>query len=325
MIEIIRKIIQVILSIFILSIVAFYISRLSPGDPLNSYYGEQVEKMSVREKEDAMERLGLNEPIHIQYKEWLINVTKGNFGISLKYKTNVANVIKDVYLNTIVLGGISYILTFILSIILGIFCALNEEKLIDKIICLLGNISNSIPSFWIALIFILIFSINLKVLPSGGSYSIGNEESFLDKFLHLILPITVLVLSHLWYYSYIIRNKFIKEFKEDYIDFAIAKGLKEKVVIYKHCLRNVLPTIISLMSISINHIIEGTYIVEAVFSYPGLGKVCFESAKYHDYNMLLIICIITGTLVILFNMIGDFISSKLDPRIRTDRRRYSVM
>ena len=310
-----RKIFQCIIAIFILSLVVFYISRLSPGDPLKAYHGNAVERMSMEEKEKAIDRLGLNEPIYIQYGKWLKNVAKGDFGISYKYKRDVTSVIKDVYKNTIILGGLAYILTFVGALIIGIFCAIHEDKLIDKIIMTIGNITSSIPSFWIALILILIFGVNLGVLPTSGAYSIGNESNIADRMIHLILPLVVLVIGHLWYYGYMVRNKILEEMREDYVLLAKVKGLTKRQVVYRHCLRNIMPSFITIMAISVPHILAGTYVIEQVFSYPGIGTLIFESAKYHDYNMLMILSIITGIIVLISNMIAQIINIKIDPRM----------
>ena len=312
---VLRKIFQCIIAIFILSLVVFYISRLSPGDPLKSYHGNAVERMSMEEKEKVMEKLGLNEPIYIQYGKWLKNVVKGDFGISYKYKRDVTSVIKDVYKNTIILGGLAYILTFVGALIIGIFCAIHEDKLIDKIIMTIGNITSSIPSFWIALILILIFGVNLGVLPTSGAYSIGNESDIADRIIHLILPLSVLVIGHLWYYGYMVRNKILEEMREDYVLVAKVKGLTKRQVAYRHCLRNIMPSFITLMAISVPHILAGTYVIEQVFSYPGIGTLIFESAKYHDYNMLMILSIITGIIVLISNMIAQIINIRIDPRM----------
>ncbi|HFL3568078.1 TPA: ABC transporter permease [Clostridioides difficile] len=317
--DILKKLLQFILVMFLLSFIVFYMARLAPGDPLISYYGDGVERMSTQEKENAMKKLGLDEPIYSQYIKWISNASKGEFGISFKYKQNVTSVINDVYINTIILGGSGYILTFVLALLLGIFCTLHEDKLIDRIICKLGTITNCIPSFWVALVLILIFSINLSILPSSGAYSMGEESSILSRISHLILPLTVLILSHLWYYTYMIRNKLLEEIREDYVLLCKAKGLNNRTIVFKHCLRNIMPSYISIMAISIPHILGGTYVVEKVFSYPGLGTLCFESAKYHDYNMLLVLCLITGALVVFGNMLTQIINNKIDPRMKYDR------
>ncbi len=295
-------------------------SRLAPGDPLVSFCGERVERMNETEREKAMERLGLDKPIGTQYIKWLKGAVKGDFGMSFKYKQDVKLVISEVYVNTIILGGLAYILTFSLALILGIFSALHEDKFIDRVICTIGNITNCIPSFWVALVLILIFSINLSLLPTSGAYSIGKEWDLVDRIEHLVLPLIVLILSHLWYYTYMVRNKLLEEIKEDYVLLCKTKGVKSKVIVYKHCLRNIMPSFISIMAISVPHILGGTYVVEQVFSYPGLGSLSFESAKYHDYNMLLILCLITGVVVVIANLVAEIIKVKIDPRMKHYRR-----
>lgn len=314
-----KKIFQCIIAIFILSIIVFYMSRLSPGDPLESYYGSAVERMSIEQKENAMNKLGLNSPIYIQYGKWLKNLFKGDFGISYKYKTNVNEVIGGVYKNTVVLGGLAYILTFALALFTGIFCSLHEDKIIDKIITTIGNITSCIPSFWVSLILILIFGVNLSMLPTSGAYSIGMENNIVDRIWHLILPLIVLILGHLWYYAYMVRNKILEEMREDYVLLAKIKGLKNNQIIYKHCLRNIAPSFITIMAVSVPHILAGTYVVEKVFSYPGIGTLIFESAKYHDYNMLMLLTLITGVLVLISNMIAQIINTKIDPRMKYER------
>ena len=314
-----KKFFQCIIAIFVLSVIVFYMSRLSPGDPLESYYGNAIERMSIEHKEKAMNRLGLNEPIYVQYGKWLKNSISGDFGISYKYKRDVKDVILDVYKNTAILGGLAYILTFILALFLGIYCSLHEDELIDRIITLIGNVTSCIPSFWISLMLILIFGVNLAILPTSGAYSIGMKDNFFDRVVHLILPLVVLILGHLWYYAYMVRNKILEEMREDYVLLAKVKGLNKIEIIYKHRLRNIAPSFITIMAISVPHILAGTYVVEKVFSYPGIGTLIFESAKYHDYNMLMILTIITGILVLISNMIAQVVNIKLDPRMKYER------
>ncbi|WP_411955992.1 ABC transporter permease [Clostridium sp. FP1] len=313
-----KKVMQFIFVIFLLSIIAFYMARLSPGDPLISYYGEGAERMNTTEKLEAMEKLGLNEPIYKQYISWFSNASNGQYGISYKYKQNVTTVIGDVYKNTIILGGLGYIFTFLFALLLGIFCTLHEDKPIDKIICKVGVITTCIPAFWLSLILILIFGINLRILPSSGAYAMGKSGSIVSRIEHLVLPLIVLILSHLWYYTYMIRNKLVEEIRQDYVLLCKIKGLSKKKIVYKHCLKNIMPSYINVMAISVPHILGETYVVEKVFSYPGLGSLSFESAKYHDYNMLMLLCLITGILVVFVNMISQVINDKIDPRMKHD-------
>lgn len=313
---IVNKCIQFFAAIFLLSVIVFYMARLSPGDPLRSYYGESIERMSEDRKQMARERLGLDDPIYIQYGKWVNSALSGDFGISYKYKQGVMTVIGRVYKNTLLLGSVSYILTFLLAILLGRFCAMREDSIFDKCICKIGIITNSIPSFFVALVLILIFGVNLAILPTSGAYSLGKANDLKDRFVHMILPVTVMVFSHLWYYTYMIRNKLLEETRQDYVLLCKVKGLGRKKIMKKHCFRNILPSLISIMAISVPHIIGGTYVVESVFSYPGLGTLSMESARYHDYNMLLVLCLITGCAIIFANMIAQIINELIDPRMQ---------
>ena len=311
-----KKCILFLVSVFLLSLLVFYIARLAPGDPLVSYYGDRVEKMSPEEHAWAEEKLGLNEPIYVQYIKWLGNAFHGDVGISYKYKMDVLEVIGGRTVNTLILGGIGFVLIFGLALLLGILCAWFEDSLLDKIICQVGTLISCIPEFWMSLVLIFIFSIQLHLLPSSGAYTSVYEDSIGDRIVHLILPMTVVVLGHLWYYAYMIRNKMLEEVRADYVLFAKAKGLTKKTIVFRYCLRNMMPTYFSIMAISVPHILGGTYIVETVFSYPGLGTLSYESARYKDYNLLMVLCILSGIVVILSNMVAQTINERIDPRMK---------
>lgn len=311
-----KKLLTFVVSIFLLSVIVFYIARLAPGDPLVSYYGERAEKMTAGERAWAEEKLGLHESITVQYGKWLGRAVRGDFGISYKYKMDVLEVIEGRVGNTLLLGGVGFVLIFVLALLLGIWCAWNEERLIDRAICKIGTVTSCIPEFWLSLVLILIFAVELKVFPSSGAYTIGKENDLGDRILHLILPMTVVVLGHLWYYAYLIRNKLLEEVRTDYVLLAKSKGVTGKSVMFRHCVRNIIPTYLSIMAISVPHILGGTYIIETVFSYPGIGTLSYESARYQDYNLLMVICLLSGALVILCNMIAQTINERIDPRMK---------
>lgn len=303
-------------AMFLLSIIVFYFARLAPGDPLQSFYGDAVESMTLEEQDAARMRLGLDGPIHVQYIRWIQNVFHGDFGLSLKYKTPVIEVVRPLIGNTLILGGTAYILVFLLAILLAVFCARFEDTWIDRVICKVGTAAYYIPPFWLGVVLVLIFSINLHVLPSSGAYDIGKANDIGNRIRHMILPLVVMILSHLWYYAYMIRNKLLDEVRKDYVLLARMKGIKKNQILWLHCLRNVAPTIVSIMAISIPHVLSGTYIAESVFNYPGLGSLSVESAKYHDYNLLMILVLITGVLVVASSIIAQFVNEAIDPRMK---------
>lgn len=315
-----KRLLSFAASIFILSVLVFCIARLAPGDPLASYYGARVERMSGQEREMAMERLGLNEPLAVQYGKWLERAVQGDFGISYKYKQDVLEVIGARVGNTLLLGGLGFVCLFWLSLLLGIFCAYCAHGLLDRIICTLGTAVSVIPEFWLSLLLIYIFSVTLRLLPGSGAYTPGGGGGFSDRLWHLILPLCAVILGHLWYYAYLVRNRLTEEMRADYVLLARAKGLKRRSVLFGHCLKNVLPTYLGIMAISVPHVLGGTYIVETVFSYPGIGTLAYESARYKDYNLLMVLALLSGIIVIFSSRLGQAIGERFDPRIRSRDR-----
>ena len=310
------KLLAFVVSVLVLSVLVFYIARLAPGDPLVSYYGDRVEKMSVAERAWAEEKLGLSDPIYVQYVRWLAGALHGEFGISYKYKMDVLEVIGSRVGNTLILGGIGFVLIFTLAMALGVLCAWKEERPVDRILCKVGTVTSCIPEFWLSLVLILVFSVALRWLPSSGAYAVGGG-GFGDRLRHLVLPMTVVVLSHLWYYAYMIRNKLLDEVRRDYVLLARSKGLGRTRVLWSHCLRNVMPTVVGIMAISIPHVLSGTYVAEAVFNYPGIGLLAISSAKYHDYNLLMLMVLFTGAMVIISSLLAQSINEAIDPRIKS--------
>lgn len=310
-----KKLLLFLLSIFILSAGVFYISRLAPGDPLVSYYGDRAEKMTALERSAAEERLGLDDPIYVQYIRWAKGALDGDFGISYKYKTDVTEVIGSRIGNTLLLGGLGFFLIFTIAPCIGVLCVWHEGKFPDRLICKAGTAVSCVPEFWMCLVLILFFSVTLRWLPASGAYSVGGGGAA-DRAVHLILPLTVVVISHLWYYAYMVRNRLMEEVRAEYVLLVKAEGLAKSRIIFRHCLRNMIPSYLSMMAVSVPHIMGGTYIVETVFSYPGIGTLSYESARYQDYNLLMLLCLLSGAAVIFFNMIAGIISEKTDPRLR---------
>ena len=315
--SLLRKAALLVLMLLALSLAVFYISRLTPGDPLQSYYGDAVQSMSSAELDAARQRLGLDGPIWEQYRRWAGNVLDGDFGMSLKYKRPVVDVVLPLLGNTLLLGGLAYALVVVLAIALALLCARFEHSALDRLICRVGTTAYYVPAFWLGVLLVLVFSVNLEWLPSSGAYSYGKAGDIADRARHLVLPLAVMVASHLWYYAYMIRNKLLDEVRRDYVLLARSKGLGRTRVLWSHCLRNVMPTVVGIMAISIPHVLSGTYVAEAVFNYPGIGLLAISSAKYHDYNLLMLMVLFTGAMVIISSLLAQSINEAIDPRIKT--------
>ena len=314
--RIIRRIGLLILVMFILSLVVFFLARLAPGDPLQSFYGDQLDSMTQEEIDAARVRLGLNDGLVQQYIRWFTNALHGEFGISLKHKQPVMNVVKPLIGNTLLLGVLAYAAVFGLATVIAVFCVLHEERFLDRLICRIGTVFYYTPGFWLGVVLVLIFAVNLGWFPSSGAYDIGMKNNLGNRISHLVLPLFVMIASHLWYYAYMIRNKLLDEVRKDYVLLAKSKGCTRRQIVWKHCLRNVAPTIVSIMAISIPHVTGGTVVVESVFSYPGIGNLAVEAAKYHDYNLLMVDVLITGFAVFVSSFIAQTINEEIDPRMK---------
>lgn len=313
-----KALLSLALSILLLSAAVFWVARLTPGDPLASYYGERAERLTPEAREQAEEALGLRDPLPAQYLRWLGEALHGRFGISYKYKTDVLDVIGGRLGNTLLLGGSAFVLIFTLAFALGLLCARHEGSLLDRFLCRAGTAVSCVPEFWLSLVLLLVFAVWLRLLPSSGAYTIGQEPGLWDRARHLLLPLSTAVLGHLWYYAYLIRNLLLTELRADYVLLARAKGLGETRVLFRHCLRSSLPASLSLMAISVPHILGGTYIIETVFSYPGLGTLAYESARFQDYNLLMVLSLFTGVTVIGCSRLARRISAHVDPRLREE-------
>ena len=314
-----RRLLRLLGMLLLLSLLVFLMARLSPGDPLRSWYGDGVERMSAAEKAAMSHKLGLDRSLPVQYGIWLRGVLTGDLGISLRYKQPVTTVIGNVLLNTVALGVLSYVLTFLLAFRMGQKSALSEGSLRDRWLTRWSITVGSIPSFFLALLLILILAVQLPLFPTGGAYSYGMKYSLPDRLWHLVLPTAVIVLGHVGYYGLMVRNLLAEETRKDYVLLLKSQGMPKTEIVNRCCTRNILSTMIPAMSLAVPHLLGGTYVVEMVFGYPGLGTLTFESALYKDYNLLMAITLLTGAVVIVCNFLGEILSARVDPRMREQR------
>lgn len=314
----IRRIVTVAGLLLILSLLVFLLARACPGDPLRSWYGDGVDRMNEGQKAAMRHSLGLDQPVLVQYGIWLRNLMHGNLGISLKYKQPVTVVIGNTIGNTVLLGFIAYVVTFLLAFRMGESCVLQEGSRKDRGLQRLGVVTGNIPSFFLALVLILFFAVQIPLFPTGGAYSYGMQGNLMNRIWHLVLPCAVLVLGHVGYYGLMVRNLLAEEIRKDYVLLHKAQGIPAKRIVRKFCRKNILSAMIPAMAMGIPHLLGGTYVVEMVFSYPGLGTLALDSALYKDYNLLMAVTLMTGALVIICNMLGEYLSEKVDPRLSPD-------
>lgn len=296
----------------------FFLIHLSPGDPIVILAGEQA---TDPEYLDMMrQRYGLDRPLYVQFVMYLGKVVCGDLGFSWRYKETVLGLIMDRLPATLLLTVSSIIFATIVGIILGVHASRKPYSLSDNIITITSLIGYSMPIFWLGLMFILIFSINLNLFPAGGLRTIGAPLAginlFIDILHHSILPIIVLGTNSLALVARLTRGNMLEVLGMDYILTARSKGLTESAVLYKHALKNVMLPIVTVVGLQARWLFAGAILTETIFSWPGMGRLMYESLLFRDYPTILGVLIITTILVIIANLIADIFYSSLDPRIR---------
>lgn len=309
---IIKRLFQAIPILIVVSIISFTIIHMAPGDPVMSYV---TPKMSQTDIQNVRKNLGLDKPVPIQYVEWLKNTVKGNLGYSLIDYRPVAQEIKERLPATFLLMGTSLMLALILGISIGLISALYQNSKFDKIFSIISYIGISIPSFWFAMILIIIFAVQLNILPSIGMHSPGNS-SILDVIKHLIMPALVLSFGSFSTISRYIRGKAIVEKNREYVRTAKAKGLSNKIIFYKHILRNILLPVVTILGMSLPDLVTGAFITETVFGWPGMGRMGVNAIFSFDYPVIMAITMISSLLLIIGNLISDLLYGLVDPRIK---------
>ncbi|HDZ5244096.1 TPA: ABC transporter permease [Campylobacter jejuni] len=306
---------RLVFSIFIaffstfLCFVLLYFSKgsIAYANGVNSQNKEFVQRIE--------QNLGLDKPLLEQYKIWLFKALKGDLGVSFLSGESVLKLIKERIFNTFILGFSALMLLFLLSVFLALLGYYYKESFIDKIITFLAFNFFALPPFVLALLFVLIFGIFWKILPVMGSSDIGFEDDFLNRLEHLILPVLVLVLSHLALFLRIARNFINESFSQIFIQNLYARALREKDI-YFLVLKYSLSPIVAYFGGSALSFMMGTYVVESVFAYEGLGSLLFKSIIFKDYPVVLALIFFSVLLAAFFTFLSDIVARILNPRLR---------
>ncbi|ECV9663325.1 ABC transporter permease [Campylobacter jejuni] len=278
-------------------------------------YANGVNSQSKEFVQRIEQNLGLDKPLLEQYKIWLFKALKGDLGVSFLSGESVLKLIKERIFNTFILGFSALMLLFLLSVFLALLGYYYKESFIDKIITFLAFNFFALPPFVLALLFVLIFGIFWKILPVMGSSDIGFEDDFLNRLEHLILPVLVLVLSHLALFLRIARNFINESFSQIFIQNLYARALREKDI-YFLVLKYSLSPIVAYFGGSALSFMMGTYVVESVFAYEGLGSLLFKSIIFKDYPIVLALIFFSVLLAAFFTFLSDIVARILNPRLR---------
>lgn len=316
-----RRILQTIPILFIISILLFLMVRAAPGGPLTA--ARRNPNITREQLEILEEKLGLNDPLPVQYGRWLNGMFKGDLGESIKFRRPVSEMIGERIPNTLMLVGVSFLLTLILAVPIGVLSARKPYSPFDYAMTTVTFIGQSIPVYWLGLGLIVVFYVTLKnpvtgdpLFPVGGMNTHGKEGDLLDTIWHLILPVTALSLGWIAWYSRFLRSSMLDILHEDYIRTAHAKGLRARVVHYKHALRNAVLPLITLIALDLPSLFAGALFVETIFSWPGMGRLFWDAAKGRDYPVLLSVVMITAVLIIVCNILADLAYGWLNPQVK---------
>lgn len=318
---VIRRLLQVIPLLIGITMLTFAISNLVPGSPLSGL------EFNPRTRPEDIERikanLGLDQPLHIRYLTWASNVARGDLGLSLQHFRPVRSTILDRLPNTLLLTGTALLISLLLAIPVGVYSAVRRNTVFDNASTGIAVAGFSIPTFWLGLMLILLFAVKfrewgLPSLPAGGAQDLRGGGDFVDRMKHLLLPAFALAFVQTAAWTRYIRSQMLEVLSQDYMRTATAKGLRERVVIFRHGLRNAVLPLVTLLGIAIPDLFTGALVIETIFTYPGIGQLAFNAALNKDYPMIMGITLMAGALVIFGNLIADIVYGLLDPRIRFD-------
>ncbi|MEN5387300.1 ABC transporter permease [Aliarcobacter skirrowii] len=309
-----KKLLYIIIMLFIISLISFIAINLAP----NSFFasGELNPNITPEAIEELKKIYGLDKPLYIQFFSWVYSILQLDFGISFSSGSAVKDEISSRIPITLTINIISMFLVFLISLYLGIKAAMKKESIFDRFTKQLSLLSFSMPSFYLALILVLIFSIQFELFPIAGLHSVTNDGSFnyyLDFAWHLVLPIFIIVFGGIGSLILYIRALTIEILKSDYIFFARARGLDNKKILRYYILPNLYPPVITLLGLSLPGVIGGSVILETIFSIDGMGLLFYQSALSHDYPVIMGILIIGAFLTLIGNMIADLVLLKLNP------------
>ena len=298
-----KRIVEVIPTLIIVVTFVFFFVRLIPGDPAQMVAGAQATQEDI---EVIREELGLNEPIPTQYVNYVTGLFKGDLGTSLRTKRPVTTEISNRYANTVKLTLASLLWSSLVGILLGVWSGKNRSKWQDYTGMTLAVSGISLPSFWIGFMLIIVFGVNLKWFPTTGA----------DSLKSLVLPAITLGTSVAAVVARFTRSSLIEVLKEDYIRTARAKGIKEKIVVWKHAFRNSMISVVTVIGLQFGFLLGGSVITESVFAFPGLGSLLIESVNYRDYPAIQSLILIFSLHFIVINLLVDILYAVLNPEIQ---------
>jgi len=301
-----------VLVIFLIAVVTFFLINLAPGGPSAAVGFERT----AAEREAMMRQFGLDRPVTERFWDWLTSAVSGDLGNSLNQGLPVVTLLQQRIGNTVSLGLAAMLLATVFGITLGVVAAINRNRWPDHLASGIATLGMSIPGFWLGIIAIIVFSVQLGLLPSAGMFTIGKQDNWLDRLRYLVMPASVLAFTLLPNVVQVTRAALLDVLSSDFIRTARAKGLAQRVILFKHTFRNALVPILAMLGLITTVLFSGSVVIESVFGWAGLGRLAIEAANGRDYPVVLGVTLLAGALVVAINIIVDILYAVVDPRVR---------
>lgn len=318
----IRRLFQSAILLLFTSAIVYFILYLVPGGPFDALRTGVTDSAAAQEAQIQRlnQLLGLDRPLHERYVRWLVNVVRGDWGFSwsVAFGRSVWELIMTRLNNTLLLMGLSALFSFLIALPIGIYSAVKQYSIWDYVITGFSFFGISMPTFWFGVMMLLVFAVQLRLLPAGGASTPGKEADLLDRARYILMPVVVLSLVQIAGWSRFIRSSMLEVLRQDYMRTARAKGVPWSKVIMKHGLRNAMLPVITLLGLEVPQLFGGAIITETIFAWPGMGRLFFDGVSRNDWPLVQAITMLSAFLVVVGNLLADVCYAIVDPRIRYD-------
>jgi peptide/nickel transport system permease protein len=315
---VIRRIFYAIILVLVTIAATFFAVHLAPGDPLSRYYDPGIDPAAMAR---VRVQLGLDRPLHVQFGQWLWSFVRGDFGMSIAANRPVSEILRETIPRTLRLTVVAFLVQLLVGLGIGIAAATRRHGLRDRVLSVPALVLYAVPTFYLAYLSIMLFSLYLNWLPTSGIQTIGLDHAsgwtvFKDRIAHLVLPVLVLGVASAAGLARFTRGSVLEAIGEDYVRTARAKGVAERRVVWKHAFSNALPPILTVVGLSVPFLLGGAVVVEKVFAWPGMGGLLVDAIYARDYPVVLAVNFIAACLVISGNLLADVAVVLADPRTK---------
>ena len=311
---VLRRLLQALPLLVAISAVSFTILKLTPGGPLAAYEGNP--QFTDEDRARLEHAFGLDQPIPLQYISWLEQFVRGDWGYSFASHQPVLTLIGERLPNTVYLMGTVFVTVILLAIPIGVIAAVKQYSWFDHLVTGSTFAFLSTPTFWLGLLLIIVFGLQLRLLPIGGIDTPGQPFNIFDRLRHLILPVATIALVQLGSHVRYLRASMLETITQDYMRTARSKGLAERVVVLRHALKNAAIPLVTVIALDVPELFAGALVTEQIFGWPGMGRLFWDAATRFDYPVLMGILTVSSGLIVLANLVADVVYGFLDPRIR---------